>query len=447
MAVALLAGFSLVACGDQGGTEAPSGAPASSVSSDASVSEPAPTANEDPSTAATVATTVGQECPEPRVVEAGLSYTNEGESLTWAALIEIPADCPASASLTVEVDFVDAGNRILDSHRESSGVVSPGQLLAVTGVLSRPVEGITGLDARLTLSDPEPDHAVGEWIFSEVAHEVEESGMVTVTGFISHTFPDDKETVIISNVYYLDGQIVGGDFGPVHRVPPGREARFDLVSLAAPEFDEVKQYVSGYRSPSDALPVADAGQPEPQVIDSGLSYTNEGVFLSWAALIEIPSDFPKPASLWVEVEFLDEHDRIVGNTRTTSRVVFPGQALAATGIYSPPVAGITRVDVFPALGLVSVDEAEGEWTITDVAHAPDEYNPVVVTGFISHSFPDDKANLFVSEVFYRDGRIVGGDFGPVERVPAGQEVRFELRSVAQIEFDNVKLAVWSYHNS
>ena len=247
MAIAVLTVFNLAACGDQGGTASPSKTGSSTSTTDASTTESMPASTATPSTVAAVASTVGRVLSEPLIVDSGLSYTNEGESLTWAVLVEIPSEYPTSAGLIVEVDFVDGDNRILESKRESSGVVSPGQLVAVTGILSRPIEGIIRLDARPTLSDPDPDVSAGEWIFGEVAHEVEESGTVHVTGFISHTFPDDKENVIISNVYYLDGQIVGGNFGPVHSVPPGREARFDLRSMNAPEFDEIEQFVSGYR--------------------------------------------------------------------------------------------------------------------------------------------------------------------------------------------------------
>lgn len=163
---------------------------------------------------------------------------------------------------------------------------------------------------------------------------------------------------------------------------------------------------------------------EPIVFDSGFSYGPDGD-LSYAVILENPTDDAALISLWLDVNFIDDEDRIADTRTEVIDFLLPRAQTAVGGNVFDPPENIVDIEIAGEWQYIRVEDAEaGAWTVTDLAYSDDFFEEI--TGYVSHTFGDDMDIVQMTAVFYdQAGDIIGGDWGFVD-VPAGREVAFEI---------------------
>lgn len=168
---------------------------------------------------------------ELAVVETAFGRQSYNPEWWWyVVIIENSNDDYVFASESIDVEAIDASGVILDTSSNYVTLLS-GRTAIVGSFLDAGTEEIVNLDVR----GPTAQAAIhskaeetGSYTFEEVA-ATSDSYSTTVSGIISGTFAEEQ-TLLQVNVVARNaaGQIVGGEFSFVDRLPVDGKVRFEV---------------------------------------------------------------------------------------------------------------------------------------------------------------------------------------------------------------------------
>lgn len=192
---------------------------------------------------------------------------------------------------------------------------------------------------------------------------------------------------------------------------------------------------------ADAAPAAEpaAGVEELAVVETAFGKDIESDTWWYVVVLENPNPDHVFPMAGITIEALDASGVILdsGSEYTT---VLQGRTVIAGDFFSIGSGTIASLDVrgpTSAAATASPASETGSFTITDIARA-DEYGYASITGKVTSSFGEDQELVQVT-VVARDaaGKIVGGDFTFIDRLPAGGTAQFDssLWSVENLPAD------------
>ncbi|KZE95364.1 hypothetical protein AVP42_00340 [Agromyces sp. NDB4Y10] len=192
---------------------------------------------------------------------------------------------------------------------------------------------------------------------------------------------------------------------------------------------------------ADAAPAAEpaAGVEELAVVETAFGKDIESDTWWYVVVLENPNPDHVFPMAGITIEALDASGVILdsGSEYTT---VLQGRTVIAGDFFSVGSGTIASLDVrgpTSAAATASPASETGSFTITDIARA-DEYGYASITGKVTSSFGEDQELVQVT-VVARDaaGKIVGGDFTFIDRLPAGGTAQFDssLWSVENLPAD------------
>lgn len=192
---------------------------------------------------------------------------------------------------------------------------------------------------------------------------------------------------------------------------------------------------------ADAAPAAEpaAGVEELAVVETAFGKDIESDTWWYVVVLENPNPDHVFPMAGITIEALDASGVILdsGSEYTT---VLQGRTVVAGDFFSVGSGTIASLDVrgpTSAAATASPASETGSFTITDIARA-DEYGYASITGKVTSSFGEDQELVKVT-VVARDasGKIVGGDFTFIDRLPAGGTAQFDssLWSVENLPAD------------
>jgi hypothetical protein len=173
---------------------------------------------------------------------------------------------------------------------------------------------------------------------------------------------------------------------------------------------------------------------DPTVVAQGFTANAELDSATYAVVIENPNSTSVPRFVSVTITFLDAEGSVLTTETQNVNGMLPRSETAVAGDASG-AGGATEMEVrvsllngLPSRVRSSLSEA-GDYEYERVETAGEGLGGITTTGMILSGFESEQINVPIHVVYYdAAGVVVGGTATVVDRVPPGEEVRFEASS-------------------